>query len=141
MKRKRVMRDDAPRARINDYDNASSDELIFQGLSPAEITTTHHKTDENTNTPSLEAEVVTTETEEHEPLSNDPFEEDATMANPDPSPSTLEEVEPTMIPNEDHFEAMDAIPCRPQRNRRPPVMLNYDSLGNPADFQPYVSSI
>ena len=88
------MRDDAPRARINDYDNASSDELIFQGLSPAEITTTHHKTDENTNTPSLEAEVVTTETEEHEPLSNDPFEEDATMANPDPPPSTLEEVEP-----------------------------------------------
>ena len=111
------MQDDAPRARINDYD--SSDELIFQGLSPAEITTTHHKTDENTNTPSLEAEVVTTETEEHEPLSNDPFEEDATMANPDPPPSTLEEVEPTMIPNEDHFEAMDAIPCRPARNRSP----------------------
>ena len=86
------MQDDAPWARINDYDNASSDELIFQGLSPSEITTTHHKTDENTNTPSLEAEVVTTEREEHEPLSNDHFEEDVTITNPDPSPSTLEEV-------------------------------------------------
>ena len=63
--------------------------------------------------------MVTTETEEHEPLLNEPFQEDTTITNPDPSLSTIEEVQPTLIPNEDHFEAMGAIPCRPARNRSP----------------------
>ena len=30
---------------------------------------------------------------------------------------------------------------RPVRNRHPPVLLNYDSLGTPSFYPPYVSSI
>ena len=44
--------------------------------------------------------------------------------------------------NAENNEAAEGyVRQRPVRNRRPPNMLNYDSMGNPTEFPPYVTSV
>ena len=134
------VRDNGETLDNEDARNADSDEDLTYGLTPAELSVTFPKMNVSNQVEEPEIEVplidVDSTTQEVSEVEwddvNNQVMDDAAVSVPETGVYENE----TSVENE-----KESIPQRPVRNRRPPNMLQYDLMGHPTEFPPYVSSV